>query len=100
MVSPLYAATGETRPGTAMTCHWVPFDVAALNTLTVSPVALRVAVTVTISAWRCTVALGNFSMVDNKASSWAVVSAVGSDFMMTPITGYGLRCGTIATVKL
>jgi hypothetical protein len=52
------------------------------------------AVTVMMSAWRLIFALGSFSMVDNKASSWAVLKGVGSDFMV--VSSYGLRCGTIA----
>lgn len=78
----LYAATGEIRPGTAITCHREPQRVAALRTFTVSPVAFRVAVTVMMSGQRLTVALGMVARVARMLSSWAVFRSVGSDFIV------------------
>ena len=78
----------EIKPGTAITCHCLPLLVTADSTLTRSPVALRVACIVTTSGWRVTSALGSTDKLDKIPSSWAVVSAVGSDFMVSaPVVG-------------
>lgn len=73
----------EIRPGTAITCHCLPLRVTARKTVTCSPVALRVALTVTTLSWRVTLALGRADKPERSSSTWSVVSAVGSDCMVS-----------------